>query len=85
MLYRSIEHGLNNREEALDYAMGFARDLPREKADKFVGMYVNDMTLNADTEIRKAVRLFLYMGAGMGLVDEKFDPEFIDVQLPANV
>ena len=85
VLYRSIEHGLNNREEALDYAMGFARDLPREKADKFVGMYVNDMTLNADTEIRKAVRLFLYMGAGMGLVDEKFDPEFIDVQLPANV
>jgi len=79
VLKRSIQYGLDHREEALDYAMGFARDLPRDKADTFVGMYVNEMTLNADKEIRKAVRLFLYMGNGIGLVDEKFDPEFIDV------
>lgn len=85
VLKRSIEYGLAHREEALDYAMQFARGLDRSKADEFVGMYVNDMTLEADDEIKKAVRLFLYMGYGIGEVPEKFDPEFVDVELPATV
>ncbi len=77
---RSVEYSLAHREAALDYAMQFARGLERKQADEFVGMYVNDMTLHADQEIRKAVRLMLNMGYGIGLIPEKIDPEFIDVE-----
>lgn len=85
VLYRSIEYGLAHREEALDYAMQFSRGLKREQADKFVGMYVNDMTLNAGSTIKRAVRLLLYMGNGAGVIPEKVDPEFIDLKMPAAV
>jgi len=77
-LKRSIEYSLANREAALDYAMQYARDLPREKADKFVGMYVNQDTLEANPTIKRAVRLLLYMGHGAGVLPEKVDPEFYD-------
>lgn len=79
VLKRSIEHGLQHREEALDYAMEFARGLDRKLADEFVGMYVNEMTLDADVEIRKAVKLLLWRGHGIGLIPEKIEPKFIDV------
>lgn len=79
VLKRSIEYGLAHRQEALDYALQFSRGLERDKADEFVGMYVNDMTLFADTEIRKAVRLLYNMAFGLGLLSEKIDPVFIDV------
>lgn len=79
VLKRSIEYGLNHREEALDYAMQFARGLDRETANEFVGMYVNEMTLDADVEIRKAVKLLLWRGHGIGLISEKIEPHFIDV------
>lgn len=82
VLKRSIEHGLQHREEALDYAMQFARGLDRAKADEFVGMYVNQMTLDADEEIRKAVRLLLAMGHGAGVIADKVAPDFIDVKEP---
>ncbi len=79
-LKRSIEYALANREEAMDYAMKYAGDLDRAKADKFVGMYVNGMTLDADDTIKRAVRLLLYMGNGAGVLPEKIDPEFVDVK-----
>jgi 1,4-dihydroxy-6-naphthoate synthase len=79
VLKRSIEHGLQNREEALDYAMQFARGLDRQTADTFVGMYVNEMTLDADIEIRKAVKLLLWRGFGVGVLSEKIEPHFVDV------
>lgn len=79
VLKRSIEYSLANREAALDYAMQFARGLERDKADKFVGMYVNEQTLKADADIKKAVRLMLYMGHDVGVIDEKIEPEFITV------
>lgn len=60
-LKRSIQYALDHREEALDYALSFARGLRREDADQFVGMYVNDMTLHTGAEIRRAARLLLYM------------------------
>ena len=80
VLKRSIEHGLKHRQEALDYAMQFARGLDRDTADTFVGMYVNEMTLDADIEIRKAVKLLLWRGFGIGLLSEKIEPNFVDVQ-----
>jgi 1,4-dihydroxy-6-naphthoate synthase len=79
VLKRSIEFGLQHREEALDYAMQFARGLDRKTADEFVGMYVNEMTLDADIEIRKAVKLLLWRGFGIGLLSEKIEPKFVDV------
>lgn len=81
VLKRSIEHGLKHREEALDYAMQFARGLDRDTANTFVGMYVNEMTLDADVEIRKAVKLLLWRGFGIGLLSEKVEPHFVDVQM----
>jgi 1,4-dihydroxy-6-naphthoate synthase len=79
VLKRSVEFGLNHRQEALDYALQFARGLDRDTANEFVGMYVNDMTLNADSEIRKAVKLLLWRGQGVGVIAEKVGPTFIDV------
>ncbi len=55
----SIEYGLSRRKEALDYAMTFARGLDREKADTFVGMYVNDWTRELGPRGREAVARFL--------------------------
>ena len=75
----SVEYSLANREAALDYAMTFARGLERSQADTFVGMYVNQMTLDVDIELRKAVKLLLWRGQAVGLIDEKIEPEFIDV------
>jgi 1,4-dihydroxy-6-naphthoate synthase len=79
VLKRSIEFGLKHREEALDYALQFARGLDRETANEFVGMYVNEMTLDADVEIRKAVKLLLWRGYGIGMIPEKVEPKFVDV------
>src|SRR5580700_8901387 len=55
----SIQHGLDHREEALSYAMQFARDLDENLANKFVGMYVNDRTLNYGEDGREAIRKLL--------------------------
>lgn len=80
VLKRSIEYGLAHREEALEYAKQFSRGLDDKLTDEFVGMYVNDMTLDADVEIRKAVKLLLWRGQGIGLISEKIEPVFVDVQ-----
>lgn len=79
VLKRSVEYGLAHRDEAIEYAMTFSRGLDRQLTDDFVGMYVNDMTLNADVEIRKAVKLLLWRGHGINLISEKLEPQFIDV------
>ena len=59
LLRESIEYGLEHREEALDYALGFGRGLDRSKADQFVGMYVNDWTLDFGPVGRQAVARLL--------------------------
>jgi 1,4-dihydroxy-6-naphthoate synthase len=64
----SIDHGLAHRREALDYAMSFSRGLPREKADQFVGMYVNEWTRELGPRGREAVARFLGEAADRGLV-----------------
>lgn len=74
----SIAYGLDNRVSALDHAMQFARGLDRAKADAFVGMYVNDWTLDYGARGRKAVRLFLERGVALGLVTKPVDVEFVD-------
>ncbi len=67
-LRESIEYGLAHREEALAHALRYARGLPRELADRFVGMYVNGRTLDMGEEGRRAIEVFLARGAALGLV-----------------
>jgi len=67
-LSRSIEYALDHREDALSHAMRYARGLDRSKADRFVGMYVNDWTRSYGPEGRRAVQLLLDRGSAAGLI-----------------
>ncbi|HVL40103.1 MAG TPA: MqnA/MqnD/SBP family protein [Fimbriimonadaceae bacterium] len=64
----SISAGLNNRDKALQYALQFARGMDTETSDEFVGMYVNERTLDMGDEGVEAIRLFLRKGSEIGLV-----------------
>ncbi|PYX34670.1 MAG: ABC transporter substrate-binding protein [Acidobacteria bacterium] len=66
----SIQYALDHREEALSYAMQFARDLDPQLADKFVGMYVNERTLDYGNDGREAVRRLLDMGHKAGIIPQ---------------
>jgi 1,4-dihydroxy-6-naphthoate synthase len=76
-LRESIQYALDHREEALAYAMQFARDLDTPSADKFVGMYVNERTLDYGPDGREAVRRLLDMGYSAGIIPRKANVEFI--------
>ena len=79
LLKQSIEYGLEHRDEALEYALQFGRDLDRGQADRFVGMYVNDWTLDFGERGREAVRTLLARGYEAGVIPERIEPEFIDI------
>jgi 1,4-dihydroxy-6-naphthoate synthase len=64
----SIHAGLSNRSKALDYALQFARGMDTPTSDEFVGMYVNERTLDMGEEGVRAIRLFLQRGAETGIV-----------------
>ena len=74
----SIQHALDNREEALQYAMQFARDLDTSLANRFVGMYVNERTLNYGDDGREAIKKLLELGYERGIIPNKAKVEFID-------
>ena len=73
----SIQHGLDHREQALEYAMQFARDLDTNLADKFVGMYVNERTLNYGEDGREAIRRLLAMGHERGIIPHPAQVDFV--------
>ena len=77
LLKKSIAYGLQHRDEALEYALQYGRDLDRNKADRFVGMYVNDWTLDFGERGRQAVELLLRRGHEAGVIDRFVEPEFI--------
>lgn len=77
-LRASIAYGLNNRPAALAHAMQYARGLDPAKADAFVGMYVNEWTLDYGARGREAVRLFLQRGVDAGLIAVPVHVEFAD-------
>ena len=77
LLKASIQYALAHREEALAYALQYARDLDPKLADRFVGMYVNDWTIDYGPRGREAVRLLLGRGAEAGLVPGPFDIQFV--------
>jgi 5,8-dihydroxy-2-naphthoate synthase len=78
ILRQSIEYALEHREQALNYAMQFARDMEQELADKFVGMYVNDRTLNYGEAERRAVQLLLDMGHQRKIINRPVQVEFAE-------
>jgi len=74
----SIAYGLAHRSSALDHAMRFARGLDRADADTFVGMYVNDWTLDYGDRGREAIRLFLERGVSSGIIPHSVQVEFVE-------
>jgi len=79
LLRESIRYALDHREDALDYALSFARDMEtrRNLADRFVGMYVNARTLDYGDDGRRAVQLFLDKGFEKGIIPHKVAVEFV--------
>jgi len=76
-LKQSIQYGLDHRDDALAYAMKYGRDLDTAKTDKFVGMYVNDWTLDFGEVGRKAVAELMKRGFEAGIIPHKVDVDFI--------
>ncbi len=76
-LRASITYALAHRDAALDHAMSFARGLDRSKADTFVGMYVNEWTLDYGDRGREAVRLLLQRGVDAGIIPKPVRVEFV--------
>jgi 1,4-dihydroxy-6-naphthoate synthase len=74
----SIAYGLDHRTGALDHAMQYARGLDRSKADAFVGMYVNDWTLDYGDRGRMAVKQLLERGVAEGIISKPVTVEFVD-------
>ena len=77
-LRASIAYGLEHRTGALDHAMQYARGLERSRADTFVGMYVNDWTLDYGERGRAAIREFLRRGHAAGVIPKAVEVEFVD-------
>lgn len=76
-LHESIRYSLEHRQDALDYAMQFARDMKPELADRFVGMWVNDLTLDYTERGREAVRRLLSEGFERGIIPHRVAVEFV--------
>jgi 1,4-dihydroxy-6-naphthoate synthase len=77
-LRQSIQFSLDNREDALQYAMQFARDMDTQTADRFVAMWVNNLTLDYGDRGREAVKLLLKEGFEKGLIKHEVDVQFVD-------
>jgi 1,4-dihydroxy-6-naphthoate synthase len=77
-LHRSIMFSMDNREDALNYAMQFARDMPVETADRFVAMWVNKSTLGYTDRDRQGVQLLLDEGFRKGVIPRQVTVEFVD-------
>jgi len=75
-LSESIRYSLANREDALAYAMQFARDMDTDLADRFVGMWVNDLTLDYTDRGREAVQRLLMEGFERGIIPSRPNVEF---------
>jgi 1,4-dihydroxy-6-naphthoate synthase len=77
-LKKSIQYALDHRDEALEYAMQFARDLDTASADKFVGMYVNERTVDYGSDGREAVARLLDMGHKAGIIPKAAKMDWMD-------
>ena len=78
LLKESIRYALDHRDDALAYALGYARDMDKALADRFVGMYVNDWTLDYGPRGREAVRRLLDEGHKAGVIPSASPVEFVE-------
>jgi 1,4-dihydroxy-6-naphthoate synthase len=76
-LRESIEYGLAHRDDALKWALRYARGMETSTADTFVGMYVNRRTVDLGEDGRKSIRLFLRLGAQAGIIPAVPDIDFV--------
>ena len=81
LLTESINYGLDNRQEALGYAVRYARGLEDDpvRSDRFVGMYVNDWTRDYGQAGRRAVQLLLDRGYEAGILPSRVEAEFVEI------
>jgi 1,4-dihydroxy-6-naphthoate synthase len=77
-LKESIRYSLEHREDALSYAMQFARDMEPELADRFVAMWVNELTLDYTERGREAVRRLLTEGFERGIIPHPVEVDFVE-------
>jgi 1,4-dihydroxy-6-naphthoate synthase len=77
-LKQSIQYGLEHRKDALQHALKYARDMDVDLADKFVGMYVNDWTLDYGPRGREAVKRLLDEAHQAGIIPKPVAVEFVD-------
>jgi len=77
LLRESIRYSLSHREDALQYALQFARDMDPALADRFVGMWVNELTLDYTDRGREAVRLLLEEGFEKGVIPNRVPVDFV--------
>ena len=80
LLKQSIQYSLEHRARGLEYAMTYARDMETELADKFVGMYVNDYTLDYGEKGRAGVRALLDRGNAAGIIPHRVDADFVTLE-----
>ena len=78
ILYESVRYALENRAAGVAHAMPLARDMDTTLADEFIGMYVNDYTLDYGDKGREAIRLFLRRAAEQGLIPAPVELEFVE-------
>jgi 5,8-dihydroxy-2-naphthoate synthase len=74
----TVRYSLEHRREALDYAMTFARGMPAEVADRFVGMWVNEMTLDCGERGRRAIQVLLDRGHQAGIIPTAVRADFVN-------
>ena len=80
LLKQSIQYSLEHRERGLEYAMTYARDMETSLADKFVGMYVNDYTLDYGEKGRAGVQELLHRGSAAGIIPHRVDVDFVSLE-----
>jgi 1,4-dihydroxy-6-naphthoate synthase len=78
LVRETVKHSLAHRQQALQYAMSFARGMDPGVADRFVGMWVNDMTLEMGERGRRAVQLFLDRGFEAGVIPKRVSVDFVE-------
>ena len=77
LLRESIDTGLAHRDEAMEYALGFARDLDHETASQFIDMYVNELTCDYGDEGRQAVEELLRRAEDTGVYEQPVKLDFV--------
>ena len=80
LLKQSIQYSLDHRSDGLEYAMTYARDMETALADKFVGMYVNDYTLDYGDNGRAGVQELLRRGSEAGIIPHRVDADFVKLE-----